>query len=295
MKYNPKLTVVQYFAHPSNPRHRQYLAMRAFFYEGMTAEEAGALYGYSTHTVYSLARDLKHRMAEHPDEDPFFLPTVLGRKEGDPDGSLRALIVALRKQYLSLPEIKSALESAQKSVSLSYISSVLQAEGFARLPRRDREVRQEARIILPEVLIAEKTCMREDENETFSSQLAGILCFLPLVRYYGIDQAIETSSYPETTSLSRVASILSVVGLKLSNIKRYAADDLWCMDRGMGLFAGLTVLPKTAWFSSYSSGVTREMNMSFLKSLHHLWREHGLLSDTVNLDFTAMTYIGIKN
>jgi hypothetical protein len=35
------------------------------------------------------------------------------------------------------------------------------------------------------------------------------------------------------------------------------------MDRGMGLFAGLNVLPKTAWFNSYSSAITREMNTDF--------------------------------
>jgi len=60
----------------------------------------------------------------------------------------------------------------------------------------------------------------------------------------------------------------------------------------MGLFAGLNVLPKTAWFSSYSSGVTRDMNLSFLRSLCAAWRDNGLLSDTTNLDFTAIPYWG---
>jgi hypothetical protein len=64
------------------------------------------------------------------------------------------------------------------------------------------------------------------------------------------------------------------------------------MDRGMGLFAGLNVLPKTAWLSSYSSRVTTEMNLSFLKSLHRIWTENGLLSDTANLDFTTIPYWG---
>ena len=44
------------------------------------------------------------------------------------------------------------------------------------------------------------------------------------------------------------------------------------MDRGLGLFAGLNVLPKTGWFSSYSSRVTRSMNLSFFKSLHKIWK-----------------------
>jgi hypothetical protein len=64
------------------------------------------------------------------------------------------------------------------------------------------------------------------------------------------------------------------------------------MDRGMGLFAGLNVLPKTAWFSSYSSGVTRKMNVAFLDSLRQLWCNNDLLSDTANLDFTAIPYWG---
>jgi hypothetical protein len=64
------------------------------------------------------------------------------------------------------------------------------------------------------------------------------------------------------------------------------------MDRGLGLFAGLNVLPKTAWLSSYSSRVTTDMNTFFLKSLHRIWIEHGLLSDTVNLDFTTIPYWG---
>jgi len=33
------------------------------------------------------------------------------------------------------------------------------------------------------------------------------------------------------------------------------------------MFAGLNVLPKTSWFSSYSDRVTREMNINFLKQL----------------------------
>jgi hypothetical protein len=64
------------------------------------------------------------------------------------------------------------------------------------------------------------------------------------------------------------------------------------MDRGMGLFAGLNVLPKTAWFSSYSSRVESSMNLSFLKELHREWSNQGLLSDTSNLDFTTIPYWG---
>jgi hypothetical protein len=115
---------------------------------------------------------------------------------------------------------------------------------------------------------------------------------LPFISHYGIDQIIMDSQYPETREIDRLSSILSFVALKLSNVKRYSSDDTWCMDRGMGLFAGLNVLPKTAWFSSYSSSITRDMNTAFLKSLQSVWHSNGLLSDTVNLDFTAIPYWG---
>jgi hypothetical protein len=82
------------------------------------------------------------------------------------------------------------------------------------------------------------------------------------------------------------------VALKLSNVRRYSADDAWCMDRGLGLFAGLNVLPKAAWCTSYSHRATRKMNRSFLKRLHQIYLQHGLLSDTANLDFTAIPYWG---
>lgn len=118
------------------------------------------------------------------------------------------------------------------------------------------------------------------------------MCLLPYVQNYDIYSLIEQSQYPETQSINRVSSILSFVALKLSKVRRYSADDLWCMDRGLGLFAGLNVLPKAAWFSSYAHGVTRTMNLAFLKSLHGCWRDHGLLGESANLDFVTIPYWG---
>jgi hypothetical protein len=64
------------------------------------------------------------------------------------------------------------------------------------------------------------------------------------------------------------------------------------MDRGLGMFAGLNVLPKTTWFSTYSDKVTRNMNVAFMKDCNQIWRKHGLMGDTVNMDFVAVPYWG---
>ncbi len=109
---------------------------------------------------------------------------------------------------------------------------------------------------------------------------------------FGFDTLIEKSDFPETQTINKLSSILSFVGLKLSNIRRYTSDDLWCMDRGLGLFAGLNVLPKTAWFSSYSHRISRAMNESFLKEMKSVFLREEMLSDTANIDFTTIPYLG---
>lgn len=290
MKNNPNLEPEEYFGKPENSYHKQYRAMMDFYHNKMSATEVAEKHGYTISTIYSMSRDLKAKLNDA--EDPYFKTVTLGRKLLDEDGTLTSMIVALRKNYLSVPEIKSVLEATDINVSLLYIDAVLKKEGFARLRRRDNETKRETQIKIPEQLLAEKTRTLDFSGERFTSQLASLLCFLPFIKYYELDKVIAASAYPETKLLNRTASIYAFLALKLSNIKRYSADDLWCMDRGMGLFAGLNVLPKTAWFSSYSSAVRREMNIDFLKRLHKLWHKNGMLSDTANLDFTAVPYWG---
>jgi hypothetical protein len=140
--------------------------------------------------------------------------------------------------------------------------------------------------------MADKTSPLSFEPEGFSTQHAGLLCFLPFISRYRIDEAILASDYPETSQISKLCAILNFVALKLSSIKRYSSDDLWCMDRGLGLFSGSNILPKAAWFSSYSSGTTHKMNLSFLKKLYKIWKDHELIGDTANIDFTAIPYWG---
>ena len=280
-----------YFSRPASIAQKKYEALRAFFYEKMTAEETAGRFGYKLSAFYSLTRDFRDFLKDRGSEDIFFITKKPGRREKDLEGNITALIINLRKKYLSVPDIKAITDARGYKISERYIHNILQKEGFDRLPRRakqDRVVRNTSYVIT-----APESVFLAYAPEKFSTvNSIGILCLLPYIKQYGIDSAIEKSGYPETKSIGRIASILSFMALKLSNIRRYSADDLWCMDRGLGLFAGLNVLPKTAWFSSYSSRITREMNLAFLKDLHNIWKRHGLLSDTMNMDFTAIPYWG---
>lgn len=284
------MEIQSYFTKPLNTAHRQYEALRAFYVEKKSAQEIAQQFGYTVSSLYSLTRDFKKGFKNEKLENLFFVEQKAGRKPREGHDEIRDSIVELRKQYLSVQDIKAILDSKNKKISEKQIYNIIHAEGFARLPRRSKIVREQVHI--PSQVEAPKTELLQGNNEEFHTQNAGILSFLPIIKTYGIDKVIESSSYPETKSLPRLPSILAFIALKLSNFRRYTADDLWCMDRGLGLFAGLNVLPKAAWYTSYSHRVTRDMNLSFLRQLHALWKEHGLLSDTAHLDFTTIPYWG---
>jgi len=262
--------------------------LRAFFFEKRPAEEVANTYGYSLSSFYSLTRDFRRHLKQNPMEDIFFKEVVLGRKENKQEG-LEDMIIGLRKHNFSTEDIVGIVNSKGYNVSYGYVYKLLNSEGFARLPRRGRQ--EKKKLLLPKIK-APIAGMLDFRNEKFHSASTGIFAFLPFIKKYGIDKVITDSSYPSTKSIDKLSSILSFVAIKLSNVKRYSDDDMWCMDRGLGLFAGLNVLPKSAWLCSYSSRVTKDINMDFLKNLHNVWLDHGLLSDTCNLDFTTIPYWG---
>ncbi len=281
----------EYFKNISGVQ-KKYESMKAFFQEKMSAEKIASNYGYSVSTVYTLTKTFRKQLKEYPNKDPFFIMPKKGRPFKKNKNQLDDLIVSLRKKNLSVPDIKSMIDTHPRfdEISESYIDYLLKEEGFSRLPRRNNFSRE--RKELPEKLKAQKSEMIHFVPGKFSSSDIGILCFLPIVRKYKIDTLIQNSLYPQTKVINRYCSIMAFIALKLSNVRRYTKDDLWCMDRGLGLFAGLNVLPKAAWFTSYSSRVTKEMNLSFLQGLHKIWIKEGLLGNTVNLDFTTIPYWG---
>ena len=284
---NPKA----YFNAPVNVVQRQYEALRAFFTGESPAKDTAERFGYTLSAFYSLTRDFRKSLDDKDPAKAFFAVRKAGRKPVDQVEIINPLIIALRKKYLSVPDIKAVLDVQGYRVSERYVYSVLQKDGFGRLPRRHLAIREKVSSSLK--LDAPKSEALDFSPETFTAQNAlGVLFLLPYIQLYGIDQLIINSGYPETQALSKLSSILCFVALKLSNVRRYSTDDSWCMDRGLGLFAGLNVLPKTAWYTSYSDRVTRKMNRAFLKDLHNLWSQHGLLSDTANIDFTTIPYWG---
>lgn len=279
---------IEYFQNMEIVNKKRYDALRAFFFEKRSAGEVAFTYGYSLSSLYSLTRDFRRHLKQDTEEDFFFKDVILGRREIKRE-DLEGLVIGLRKANFSVEDILGIVNSKGYPVSYGYVYKLLDNEGFARLPRRSTPEKKKLEFPRIQAPIAGTLKMKA---EKFQCGATGLFAFLPFIREYGIDRLIGGSPYPETREIGKTSSILSFLALKLSDVKRYSDDDLWCMDRGLGLFAGLNVLPKSAWLSSYSSRVTSEMNMAFLQSLHRLWINQGLLSDTCNLDFTTIPYRG---
>ncbi len=270
---------------------KKYEVLKGFFLEKMPAEKIAKQFNYKISTIYSMVRDFRKICDDKSLSINYFLENKKpGPKPSKNKNILIEAIVELRKKYLSVADIKAILDARNLSVSEQQIYQILCKEGFERLPRRSNKNKNE---LLAKVSVkAPSADLLGNKEEIFNSGFLGILCFIPYLIGYDLHKIIENSLYPETKTIPKLNSILCFLALKLSNIQRYAADDLWCMDRGLGLFAGLNVLPKTGWFSSYSHRVTKEMNIDFLKKLHNIWVEAGILSDTINLDFVSLPYWG---
>jgi hypothetical protein len=283
------MDILSFFKSPNSVAQKQYEALRMYYMEGASAQLVAEHFGYTYRAFTSLVTIFRRKVIMDPKDCIFFVENSPGRKISAETTNAKSVIIEMRKKYYSVPEIKVALDGLGHNLSEKNIYNILYGEGFSRLPRRSKLVKQQLDKVQVE---AEKSSPLSFSPETFKSSNAGILMFLAIIRDYGIDTVITRSGYPETSVINKSSSILCFLALKLANRRRYSSDDTWCMDRGMGLFAGLNVLPKTAWYTSYSDRVTTDMNRNFLKNLHQLWLKYGLLEDTANLDFTTIPYWG---
>ena len=283
------MKISNFFLQPSSISHKQYEALRMYYIEKKTAFQVAEKFGYKYRAFTSLVYDFKKDVEQNNFSEKFFIQKHAGRSPHEAENKIKNIAVKLRKKNFSIEDIKISLDATGYKVSENTIYLLLKNEGFAKLPKRNKQQKQQ----LENVKIkAQKTSVLSAEQDDFKTSSGGLLCFLPYIKKCGIDKIICNSSYPETKTLPRLQSVLSFLALKLSSFRRYGSDDMWCMDRGTGLFAGLNVLPKTTWFSSYSHRVTKNMNVDFLKQLHKTWLDAGLLGDTANLDFTTVPYWG---
>lgn len=278
-----------YFNNLTTPSHKRYEALRAFYYERLSAKEAAQKVGYTLQYFKKIRIEFAQQLRSGV--NPFFPIQKTGPKKRSTTSKTVDLIVSYRKKNYSINDIKVALDAEGIKISLDTIDHILKDEGFAPLPKRTRQERLSATV--PKKIDAPKSISLEIQNEDFNTEIgAGPLVFLPLIEKLGIIDAIKRSGFPETSEINSVQTVLSFLALKLMGGSRWSHDTKWNFDRALGLFSGLNVLPKATTLSTYSYRITREQNRKLLLNLNHIFKNDDLEEREFNLDFKAIPHWG---
>src|SRR6516164_9760361 len=203
-----RLTLAQRFLEPSNATHRQYEALRAFFVEGVPSAEAATRFGYTPGSF----RVLVHQFRSQPERDFFLAAPRQGRPPGKQD-RLRELVVALRKQNLSVHDISRALARDGESLSPAAVAAILKQEGFAKLPRRADDERPGQ----PRPVAADVADVRQLDltPRVVHTKFGGLFLFLPDLVATDIDAVLARSGFPGSEMVPAGCALRSLLALKL--------------------------------------------------------------------------------
>lgn len=274
------------FLCPSNPTHRRYEALRAFFVEKVPSAEAAARFGYTPGSF----RVLCHEFRNNPRRE-FFLPPTKKAKSTPLKQRVRQKIITLRKQNFSIYDIRDALKHDGEKLSPSSISTILKEEGFARLPRRgDDERRGTTR---PEAAAAADARELDLSERTFRTKVGGLFLFLPFLSKIPLDRMLAEAQFPGTEMIPAAHAIRSLLALKLFGSARHSHVMSYVFDEGLALFAGLNVIPKRTFLTEYSCRIRPECYPQIMRSWFDGVKKLGLKrGSSLDLDFHTIPFHG---
>jgi hypothetical protein len=111
---------------------------------------------------------------------------------------------------------------------------------------------------------ADRGCLNLEPGRRLRTPVAGIFLFLPLLARLRFDRLVAQAGYPGSEMIPPDAALLSLLALKLLDKERRSHISDFNCDEGLGLFAGLNVLPKTAYATEYSYRTQRDHQQRLL-------------------------------
>jgi len=237
--------VAKHFLQPSNATHRQYEALRAYFVEGLPSAQAAARFGYSPGGF----RVLCHQFRKNPNRQ-FFRTHAKGPPPSPKKGPLRQKIIALRKRNLSIYDIADILVDEGHPISPAMVGIHLKAEGFAKLPRRRDDERPDD--VRPDVAPVADVRQFDLTPRRFRTKFGGLFLFLPYLAQMPFDSMMDRAGLPGSQMIPAGHAMRSLLALKLFGNARHSHIMSHVFDPGLGLFAGLNVIPKRSFLTEYS-------------------------------------------
>jgi len=277
-----------YFINPIHDWQRRYEALRASFVERLPAKAVADRFGYSTAYVHLLRHQFIHEKID------FSEPVPEGKvARHRVNAELRKKIRLWRERHLSAGEITQLLSEEGVEISVRTVERVLIEEGFPKLPRRSH-LKIGLTVKGAEVPARSETItVKQVEGKHFDCEAAGALLFAPFIEKFNIPKIVKAAGLPGTKIIPATSYFLSFLALKLIGTERYAHMEDHAFDPGLGLFAGLNVLPKCTAMSTYSYSLDEvhllRLQKAFVRKAHKL----GLYDrNIINLDFHTVPHYG---
>jgi transposase len=277
-----------YFLNPIHEWQKRYEALRTSFVDRLSAAAVAERFGYSAAYVHLL----RHQFTTGKID--FSEPVTEGKAARyRVTAETRRKIRSWREKELSAGEIAQLLSEDGADISVRTVERVLAEEGFPKLPRRTRlkigltvkgaEVPQRS----------EGVSIAQMEGQHFTCESAGAFLFAPFLEKFQVSEMIRSVGLPGTKVIPAVSYFLSFLALKLIGTERYGHMGDHAFDPGLGLFAGLNVLPKCTAMSTYSYSLDEvhilQLQQAFVKKAVRLGLYDG---SVINLDFHTIPHYG---
>jgi len=282
----PLTELERVFLEPTDPTHRQYEALRAYFVEGLPSQEVAKRFGYTRGSF----RVLCHQFRQHP-QRAFFLQPHKGPHRAPKRDPVRDQVIALRKQNFSIYDISETLKAEGHRLSPVTIALFLKEEGFARLPRRADDERPDTpRPTAAAVADVRRLDLRPRQLRT---KFGGLFLFLPYLAALPFDQLLGEAGLPGSKKIPAAHAMRALLALKLFGNARHSHVMSAVFDDGLALFAGLNVMPKRAFLTEYSCRIDPACYPVLMRLWHDatstLGLQHGVSFD---LDFHTIPFHG---
>jgi len=279
---------ITYFIQPAHGWRRRYEALRASFVERMPAQAVADRFGYTPEYIRLLRHMFKHEKIDFSEPVP---EGKIARRRVTTE--IRRKIRAWREKQLSAGEITQLLSDDGVEISIRTVERVLAEEGFPRLPRRTR-IKLGRTVKGAEIPERSEIVVVNDLNGSrFNSSGAGVFLFMPFLGQLDINKVIQFANLPGSKVVPATNYLLSFLALKLLGTERYAHVGDYGFDPGLGLFAGLNVLPKCTAMSTYSYSLDElhllRLQQAFIRQASKLGLYKG---NIINLDFHTVPHFG---
>jgi transposase len=277
-----------YFTNPIHDWQRRYEALRASFVQRLPAKVIADRFNYTTSYIHFLRHQFIHKKIDFSEPVP---EGKVARRRVNIE--VRQKIRRWREHHLSAGEIAQLLSEEGVELSVRTVERVLAEEGFSKLPRRSR-LKIGLTVKGAELPArSEAITIEQVEGKYLDCEAAGAFLFLPFIEKLNITKIVKSAGLPGNKTIPATSYFLSFLALKLIGTERYAHMEDHAFDPGLGLFAGLNVLPKCTAMSTYSYSLDEvhllRLQNAFVREAHKL----GLYDrNIINLDFHTAPHYG---